>query len=133
MTVFYSLPPPSAEMLRFTDEFAVLLKTRIAFCGQFLQGAQFASQLSSVTFELLHNSASQSDAQKMHLALTQMQEMSPSAAVISSDAGVIGKDGLNGRRKIREYTLPLRTHKPIFYEVFLLISRAWKYTKQTVC
>lgn len=127
-------------MLRFTDEFVVLLKSSIAFCGQFLQGAQFASLLSAVTFELLHNSVSQSDAQKMHMALVQMQQMSPRVAAsqrtpgseLGSPAGRSShNDSLTNRRKIRDFSLPFRVHKPFFYEVYLLISRAWKYTRQT--
>ena len=36
------------------------------------------------------------------------------------------------RRRQINHHLPVRSYKPFFMEVYLAISRAWKFTRQTV-
>ena len=171
LTVVYSISPPSAEMLQFTDEFAVLVGSRIVYTGNLLSQSldssiqdSYIKCINDISLALLPSSSKSSStttptqqtrrqAQANQLlstlkeiaSTTKGKDCTTSASAVAAmgrsfpqrgDGGPLTPRSSNAslqqnQRRILDYPLPVRIYKPFVMEVWILISRAWKFTRQT--
>ena len=139
-TIVYTISPPSAEMLAFTDELVVIAGPLVVFAGPVTSRSDDGNLVrlaSKIAVEMLLGSTDTTDRRALDtnkriklLGLEMNNFKSPTLSNSGEGFGLsAGPLREFGRRKAPDLSPPVRTFKPVWKEVYLLVARAVQFAR----